>query len=130
MAKDVTNNSHTHADTEMCLSVFVCENVRTHARMQGSIVTQAMSAGPVLCDVISLSCLVSACLAYPLVSLQLSEAEGSKNWTQPAGRLHLHPSLHLSSHLTLLYKMSFIDIRISDRHDRLRPRNKRTPKNC
>lgn len=121
----------THMQTLKCACVAcVAMHACTHACMHGSIVTQAMSAGPALCDVISLSCLVSACLAYPLVSLQLSEAEGSKNWTQPAGRLHLHPSLHLSSHLTLLYKMSFIDIQLSDRHDRLCPLNNRTPKNC
>lgn len=41
-----------------------------------------MSAGPVVGDVISLSCYVSVFSLF--TSLQLSEAQGSENWTQPA----------------------------------------------
>lgn len=94
-AKDVTNDSCIHTDTQMCVCVCVRGNMQTHACTHSSTVTQAVSAGRALCDVIGLSCLVSACLAYPLVSLQLSEAQGSENWTQPAGWLHLHPRLYL-----------------------------------
>lgn len=49
---------------------------------QDNTVTQAMSAGPTACDVISLSCYVSVFSLF--TSLQLSEAQGSENRPKPA----------------------------------------------
>lgn len=70
--------------------------------------TQAMSAGPVACDVISLSCFVSVRLAYSQVCRSVKRRAARTGPNRPT--LHLHPSLHLSSHLTLLYKISPTDI--------------------
>lgn len=102
VARDVTTHKQTRWNTRAC------------AYVHGNIVTQAMSAGPVVCDVISLSCSVSV-LAYSQVYSSVERRAVKTGPNQPT--LHLHSSLHLSSHLTLLYKIILTDIPRSDKHD-------------
>lgn len=80
-----------------------------------NIVIQAMSAGPMVCDVISLSCSVSV-LAYLQVYSSVKRRAVKTGPNRPT--LNLHSSLHLSSPLTRLYKIILTDILRSDKHDR------------
>lgn len=84
---------HWHTQTDMLPYTRTC---------RATIATPVMSAGPVVCDVISLSCLVSV-LAYSQVYSSVERRAVKTGPNQP--RLNLHSSLHLSCLLTLLYKI-------------------------
>lgn len=75
---------------------------RSVCTRRATIATPVMSGGPVVYDVISLSCLVSV-LAYSQVYSSVERRAVKTCPNQPT--LNLHSSLHLSFLLTLLYKI-------------------------
>lgn len=103
---------HTHKHT------YTHQQIWWHSRAcmcaHDYVVTQAMSAGPVVCDVISLSCSVSV-FSYSQVDSSEEHRAAKTGPNRPT--LNLHSSLHRSSHLTLLYKITLTDIRQSDMTD-------------
>lgn len=81
--------------------------------MQNNIATSVMSAGPVVYDVISLSCLVSV-LADSQIYSSVERRAVKTGPNRPT--LNLHSSLHLSFLLTRLYKIILENINDKSDH--------------